>query len=81
MSRLSINDAVKLIKEAPLKELGKMALDRKRELHPKKITTFVVDRNINYTNICFVDCKFCAFKRKSKMKIVIFSLMKRLAKR
>lgn len=43
-----------------------MALERKRELHPKKITTFVVDRNINYTNICFVDCKFCAFKRKAK---------------
>jgi len=29
--------------------------------HPKKVTTFVVDRNINYTNICWVDCKFCAF--------------------
>lgn len=66
MSRLSVNEAIKLIKEAPLKELGKMALEKKRELHPKKVTTFVVDRNINYTNICFVDCKFCAFKRKAK---------------
>ncbi|MEA2029072.1 MAG: dehypoxanthine futalosine cyclase, partial [Campylobacterota bacterium] len=33
---------------------------------PKKVTTFVVDRNINYTNICWVDCKFCAFYRHEK---------------
>ncbi len=43
-----------------------MALAKKRELHPKKITTFIVDRNINYTNICWVDCDFCAFYRKPK---------------
>jgi len=50
----------------PLLELGKLASKRKLELHPKKVTTFVVDRNINYTNICWVDCKFCAFYRKEK---------------
>ena len=43
-----------------------MALAKKRELHPKRITTFIVDRNINYTNICWVDCDFCAFYRKPK---------------
>ena len=41
-----------------------MASKRREELHPNDITTFVVDRNINYTNICWVDCKFCAFKRR-----------------
>jgi len=35
-------------------------------LHPKGVTTFVVDRNINYTNICWVDCDFCAFYRHEK---------------
>jgi len=60
-NRLSIDEAVDLIEHADLKELGAMALARKQEMHPKKITTFVVDRNINYTNICWVDCKFCAF--------------------
>ena len=64
--RLSKSDALKLIREADLKELGRMALNKKRELHPKKITTFIVDRNINYTNICWVDCDFCAFYRKPK---------------
>ena len=49
--RLSEKEAVELIKYADLKELGEMALKRKRELHPKKITTFVVDRNINYKNV------------------------------
>lgn len=64
--RLSKKDAIKLIQTANLKELGQMALAKKRELHPKKITTFIVDRNINYTNICWVDCKFCAFYRDFK---------------
>jgi cyclic dehypoxanthinyl futalosine synthase len=59
--RLSKEEAVSLIKNEELKTLGEMAYKRKLELHPKKITTFVVDRNINYTNICWVDCKFCAF--------------------
>ncbi|MCF6339814.1 MAG: dehypoxanthine futalosine cyclase [Sulfurimonas sp.] len=66
MNRLSKAEALNLIKNADLKELGRMATARKRELHPKGITTFVVDRNINYTNICWVDCKFCAFYRHEK---------------
>jgi len=48
--RLSKQDAINLIKNEDLITLGKMALNKKRELHPKKITTFIVDRNINYTN-------------------------------
>jgi len=61
--RLSKREALDLIKNADLKELGEMALKKKRELHPKRITTFIVDRNINYTNACWVDCDFCAFYR------------------
>jgi len=66
MSRMSVAQALNLIEHADLKELGIMATKRKRELHPKAITTFVVDRNINYTNVCWVDCKFCAFYRHAK---------------
>ncbi len=66
MKRLTKQEALDLIKNASLKELGEMATARKKELHPKGITTFVVDRNINYTNICWVDCKFCAFYRHEK---------------
>jgi len=61
--RLSKKEAIELIKNEDLITLGKEALKKKRELHPKKITTFIVDRNINYTNICWCDCKFCAFYR------------------
>ncbi|MDD2358472.1 MAG: dehypoxanthine futalosine cyclase [Thiovulaceae bacterium] len=64
--RLTKEEALKLIKDADLKELGRMASARKKELHPDGITTFVIDRNINYTNICWVDCKFCAFYRHEK---------------
>lgn len=63
MNRLSVEEALNLIENASLQELGEMALAKKLELHPDKITTFIVDRNINYTNACFVDCKFCAFYR------------------
>jgi len=66
MSRMSVEEAIDLIDNGDLKELGAMALAKKRELHPKRVTTFVVDRNINYTNICWVDCKFCAFYRHEK---------------
>jgi len=66
MARLTNKEALDLIQNAPLLELGLMASKKKLELHPKKVTTFVVDRNINYTNICWVDCKFCAFYRKEK---------------
>ena len=64
--RLTKEEALKLIREADLKELGRLATARKKELHPDGITTFVIDRNINYTNICWVDCKFCAFYRHEK---------------
>ena len=66
MSRLTNKEALNLIKNSSLIELGQLATKKKKELHPKGITTFVVDRNINYTNICWVDCKFCAFYRHQK---------------
>jgi cyclic dehypoxanthinyl futalosine synthase len=66
MSRLTKAEALHLIKHGDFRELGKMATAKKKELHPDGITSFVVDRNINYTNICWVDCKFCAFYRHEK---------------
>ncbi len=64
--RLTKQEAVDLIQNADLKELGRLAYAKKKQLHPKGVTTFVVDRNINYTNICWVDCDFCAFYRHEK---------------
>jgi len=51
---------------APLLELG-MAADRVRqEKHPGSTVTYIIDRNINYTNVCVADCGFCAFARRPK---------------
>ncbi len=57
-------EALNLLKNAELFELGELAEKVKKNIHgdSKKIT-FVVDRNINYTNICKCKCKFCAFYR------------------
>ncbi len=63
MSRMSNAKALDLMQNADLHELGRLATMKKRELHPDKTTSFIVDRNINYTNVCWVDCKFCAFYR------------------
>ncbi len=61
--RITNEEALDLIKNASLLELGELATQKKESLHPDKTTTFIVDRNINYTNVCWVDCKFCAFYR------------------
>ena len=66
MPRITKEEAVRLIKEGDLKELGLRADAIKKEKHPENITTFIIDRNINYTNVCWVDCKFCAFYRHEK---------------
>ncbi len=66
MNRITNKEALSLIQDSSLVELGILASKVKEELHPKKITTFVIDRNINYTNVCWVDCSFCAFYRHKK---------------
>lgn len=64
MSELS--ELLDLYKHAPLLELGALADARRRELHPQGVVTYIVDRNINYTNVCVADCGFCAFQRRPK---------------
>ncbi len=61
--RLSRDDGLFLLREAPLLDLGQLAMIVRRRLHPESLVTFVVDTNPNYTNVCNVDCTFCAFYR------------------
>ncbi len=61
--RLSLEEGTMLLTHADFLALGQAA-DRIREhMHPEKAVTFVIDRNINYTNVCTCQCKFCAFYR------------------
>jgi len=62
-SRLDRDEALFLLQEADLLEVGKLADGLRRRLHPHGRVTFVVDRNVNYTNVCQSKCKFCAFYR------------------
>jgi len=59
--RLTPEEGLTLLKSASLNLLGYLANLVKKRFHPKPIVTFVVDRNVNYTNICVTGCKFCAF--------------------
>ncbi len=61
--RLSPAEGLRLFAEADLLALGAAADARRSALHPERQVTFILDRNINYTNVCNVYCKFCAFYR------------------
>lgn len=61
--RITRKEALSLLKNAPLLELGRMADDARKRRHSGKTVTFVIDRNINYTNICINRCRFCAYFR------------------
>ncbi len=66
--RISKEDGLALYHNADLLTLGRMAEKIRFEMHPHRIVTFVVDRNINYTNICVSGCRFCAFFAAPKSK-------------
>src|SRR6185295_18032407 len=59
-------DYLALYEKAPLLELGRLADDERYRHHPENVVTYIIDRNINYTNVCVADCKFCAFYRRPK---------------
>jgi len=61
--RLSFDEAIRLYHEAPLHDLGRWATAVCHRLHGPKTRTYVIDRNINYTNVCSAHCTFCAFRR------------------
>ncbi|RJP25621.1 MAG: dehypoxanthine futalosine cyclase [Deltaproteobacteria bacterium] len=61
--KLTVAEGTRLLREAPLFELGRAADAVRRRLHPEPVVTYIVDRNINYTNVCACGCSFCAFYR------------------
>jgi cyclic dehypoxanthinyl futalosine synthase len=61
--RIGRDEALTLYKETDILALGFLAQHIRTRLHPEKIVTYIVDRNINYTNICISKCRFCAFHR------------------
>jgi cyclic dehypoxanthinyl futalosine synthase len=62
-SRISKKKALSMLRTADLLDLGMMADEMRKKLHPEGVVSFVVDRNINYTNVCINRCRFCAFWR------------------
>src|ERR1700756_2330907 len=64
--RISDEDAVELLESRDLVAVGRTADElRARRTDPARVT-FIVDRNLNYTNICYTDCDFCAFYRRPR---------------
>lgn len=63
--RLNLEEGI-LLFSCDLLRLGKAATLVRNRIYPNRIATFIVDRNVAYTNACFVDCDFCAFYRRPR---------------
>ena len=61
MSRLTDSEALDLLRSRDLLEIGARAHTVRESLVPGELATFIIDRNINYTNVCISGCRFCAF--------------------
>ena len=64
--RISPEEAVQLFQSTDNLLLGNVASRISRKKVKERVVTYIVDRNINYTNICVTDCAFCAFYRKER---------------
>ena len=62
--RLNFDEGLSLFEQGDLLELGLLANFVRRQKHPDRIVTYIIDRNINYTNVCVAQCAFCAFYEK-----------------
>ena len=62
-SRLTDGQALELFNHPSLHDLGQWAHAVTQRLHAEDYRTYVIDRNINYTNVCTAKCTFCAFRR------------------
>ncbi|HEU4937029.1 MAG TPA: cyclic dehypoxanthinyl futalosine synthase [Vicinamibacterales bacterium] len=61
--RLNPAEALELYLHAPTSLLGELADDVRARKHPEGIVSYIIDRNVNYTNVCVARCNFCAFYR------------------
>jgi dehypoxanthine futalosine cyclase/putative menaquinone biosynthesis radical SAM enzyme len=63
--RLSAEEGVALLRHPNLPEIGALATRVRERLNPGRTVTYVIGRNINYTNVCWVQCGFCTFHRRA----------------
>jgi cyclic dehypoxanthinyl futalosine synthase len=61
--RIDAAQALELYRHAPTSLLGELADAVRAQKHPERIVTYIIDRNVNYTNVCVAKCNFCAFYR------------------
>ncbi|HEY1909308.1 MAG TPA: cyclic dehypoxanthinyl futalosine synthase [Vicinamibacterales bacterium] len=61
--RLNADEALELYRRAPTALLGSLADAVRARKHPEPVVTYIIDRNVNYTNVCVAKCTFCAFYR------------------
>lgn len=76
-NRLSVEDALELLQKTPLEALCQMADEKKRDLHGDKVF-WVNNRQINYTNVCVLHCRFCSFSKIKKDNLEAYDWSKEI---
>src|SRR3954469_13095071 len=61
--RVTAGEALTMYRHAPTSLLGRLADGVRARKHPERLVTYIIDRNVNYTNVCVARCNFCAFYR------------------
>src|SRR4030095_16862137 len=62
--RMTVAECTQLLESYDVARMGAAADEIREQKHPENIVTYIIDRNINYTNVCNVVCTFCAFYRR-----------------
>ena len=65
-ARLTPDQCLEMLRAAPTHTMGRWADATARRMHGDTVRTYIIDRNINYTNVCNAKCTFCAFKRNAE---------------
>jgi len=76
--RLTCDEGVELLAKGDTHVLTALAHKRRMHLHPEPVVTYIVERNINYTNSCVTYCRFCAFYRRPGHEEVYVQSQKQL---
>ena len=64
--RMTAEECTTLLESHDIAAIGAAADEIRQRKHPDNVVTYIIDRNINYTNVCNVVCTFCAFYRRGR---------------
>jgi cyclic dehypoxanthinyl futalosine synthase len=79
--RMTAEECASLLESYDIARMGAAADEVRRRKHPSEVVTYIIDRNVNYTNVCNVVCTFCAFYRRPGKPDTYVQTLEEIARR